>query len=266
VSQRKAKKQPTRLGGSSVENPQMNTVPLRDLLLAQQAELLTGLDTARKVVKHPTDLGTIVEVDWCGAFAKFLPERYAVSKATVVDARACCSDAIDLVVHDAIHSPLLFERNGVKYIPTESVYAVFEIKQELTKEYIVYAAEKAESVRRLHRTSAPFINAGGQAQARAQFPIVAGILTTSPSWKDPLGSRLKAALAGLPADGQLDLGCALHAGGFAATYADDDVVIETSAPDAGLIFVLMRLFERLRVMGTVPAIDLQEWGRSIEPQ
>jgi hypothetical protein len=27
----------------------------------------------------------------------------------------------------------------------------------------------------------------------------------------------------------------------------------------------MRLFERLRLMGTVPAIDLNEWGRSLEP-
>jgi hypothetical protein len=243
----------------------MKTVKLRELLLAQQAELVTGLDTARGVVEHPTDLGTIVEIDWCAAFKRFLPERYAVNKATIVDADGNRSDAIDLVVHDAIHSPLLFEKHGVRYLPAESVYAVFEIKQELNKDYVGYAAEKAASVRGLRRTSAPFINAGGEVEARELFPIVAGILTTSSSWKDPLGPRLRSALAGRPDGGRLDLGCALHHGGFAATYSDGGVSIETSASDAGLIFILMRLFERLRLMGTVPAIDLHEWGRSLEP-
>jgi hypothetical protein len=244
----------------------MKTVKLRELLLAQQAELVTGLDTARRVVEHPTDLGTIVEIDWCAAFGKFLPERYAVNKATIVDADGNRSDAIDLVVHDAIHSPLLFEKNGVRYIPAESVYGVFEIKQELSKPHVGYAAEKAASVRALRRTSAPFINAGGTVEARQLFPIVAGILTTSSSWQDPLGSRLQNALTGVEVDGRLDLGCALHHGGFAVTYRDGGISIEKSTSDAGLIFVLMRLFERLRLMGTVPAIDLHEWGGSIEPR
>lgn len=244
----------------------MKTVKLRELLLAQQAELVTGLDTARGVIEHPTDLGTIVEIDWCAAFRKFLPERYAVNKATIVDADGKRSGAIDLVVHDTIHSPLFFEKHGVRYIPAESVYAVFEIKQELNKEYVGYAAEKAESVRSLRRTSAPFIDAGGHAEARVLFPIVAGILTTESTWKDPLGDRLRAALVDVSDDGRLDLGCALHHGGFAATYTDVGVELETSAVDASLIFVLMRLFERLRLMGTAPAIDLHEWGRSIEPQ
>lgn len=242
----------------------MKTVNLRELLLAQQAELVTGLDTARRVVEHPTDLGTIVEIDWCAAFRKFLPERYAVNKATIVDADGNRSDAIDLVVHDTIHSPLFFEKHGVRYIPAESVYAVFEIKQELTKDHVEYASEKAASVRGLRRTSAPFINAGGEVEARKLFAIVGGILTTSSSWKDPLGARLCSALDQCSDEGRLDLGCALHHGGFAAAYSDGGVSIETSAADAGLIFVLMRLFERLRLMGTVPAIDLHEWSRSVK--
>lgn len=58
--------------------------------------------------------------------------------------------------------------------------------------------------------------------------------------------------------------CALHHGGFAVTYDSDEVNLEASDQDAGLIFVLMRLFERLRPIGTVPAIDLHVWGKSIE--
>jgi hypothetical protein len=240
-------------------------VNLRDLLLAQQTELLSGLDAVRGVVKHPTDLGTITEIDWCGAFGKFLPERYAVNKATIIDCNGDESDAIDLVVYDKFHSPLLFERNGVRVLPAESVYAVFEIKQELSKAYIDYAGEKAASVRRLHRTSVPFTNAGRAADAVDLFPIAAGILATGSAWKsDPIGKHLRKALAGLPPEGQLDVGCALHHGAFAARYEAAGVAVEVSDQDAGLIFVLMRLFELLRPMGTVPAIDLHAWGRSIE--
>lgn len=237
---------------------------LRELLLAQQAELIAGLDAVRGVVEHPTDLGTITEIDWCGAFRKFLPTRYSVNKATIVDSNGDASDAIDLVVYDEIHSPLLFEKNGVLYIPAESVYAVFEIKQELTKDYIEYAGAKAASVRRLHRTSAEFNSAGEVQGPRRLSPIIAGVLATSSTWKDPLGERLHAALGSRPEDERLDLGCALHHGGFAVTYERNDLSLEVSDQDAGLIFVLMRLFERLRPIGTVPAIDLHVWGKSIE--
>lgn len=237
---------------------------LRELLLAQQAELVAGLDAVRGVVEHPTDLGTITEIDWCGAFRKFLPTRYSVNKATIVDSNGEASDAIDLVVYDEIHSPLLFEKNGVLYIPAESVYSVFEIKQELSKEYIEYAGAKAASVRRLQRTSAEFNSAGDLQRPRTLSPIIAGVLATSSTWKDPLGEHLHAALAARPEEERLDLGCALHHGGFAVSYHGNEVNLEVSDQDAGLIFVLMRLFERLRPIGTVPAIDLQVWGKSIE--
>lgn len=235
---------------------------LRELLLAQQAELLAGLSSVRGVVEHPTDLGTLTEVDWCHAFRRFLPARYSVNKATIVDADGEASDAIDLVVYDEIHSPLLFEKNGVRYVPAESVYGVFEVKQDLTRAYIEYAGEKAASVRRLRRTSAAFTSAGSRKEAVTPHPIIAGILATSSTWEDPLGESLLGALASLEPEARLDLGCALHHGGFAVTY-DHDVTVEASDDDAGLIFVLMRLFERLRPMGTVPAIDLEVWGQSI---
>lgn len=238
---------------------------LRGLLLAQQAELLASLDAARGVVKHPTDLGTITEIDWCKAFRNFLPSRYAVNKATIIDSNGETSDAIDLVVYDEMQSPLLFEKNDVRYIPAESVYAVFEIKQELTKPYVTYAGKKAASVRRLHRTSVEFPSAGNVQKAITPQRIIAGVLATSSKWKEPFGAKLTGALASLPEDERLDLGCVLHDGGFEVAYDDGGgVTLEASDDDAGLIFVLMRLFERLRPMGTVPAIDLQLWGKSVK--
>ncbi len=110
----------------------------------------------------------------------------------------------------------------------------------------------------------PFKNAGQDAKPSNPSRIAAGILTTESSWKrDPLGRQLKNVLAGVPGEGRLDVGCALHHGGFRASYQGQAVDLEVSDADAGLIFVLMRLFELLRPMGTVPAIDLEAWGSSI---
>jgi hypothetical protein len=179
----------------------MKSVRLRELLLAQQAELVTGLDTARGVVEHPTDLGTIVEIDWCAAFKKFLPERYAVNKATIVDAEGNRSDSIDLVVHDAIHSPLLFEKGGVRYLPAESVYAVFEIKQDLNKNHVGYAAEKAASVRGLRRTSAPFINAVARLRRASSSRSLQGFSRRRRTGKIHSGHAFEARSPGAPTRG-----------------------------------------------------------------
>lgn len=61
------------------------------------------------------------------------------------------------------------------------------------------------------------------------------------------------------------LGCVITDGSFEATYdANGGVTLDRSKPQASLMFFLLRLFEHLRQMGTVPAIDLREYGRSLE--
>ena len=44
--------------------------------------------------------------------------------------------SIDIIIYDTHFSPLVFELGEQKYIAVESVYAVFEVKQDLTKEHI----------------------------------------------------------------------------------------------------------------------------------
>jgi hypothetical protein len=55
----------------------------------------------------------------------------------------------------------LLNRDGVLYVPAESVYAIIEVKQELSRTYIKYAGDKIKSVRCLKRTSVPIPHAGG---------------------------------------------------------------------------------------------------------
>lgn len=238
---------------------------LESLLLGLQERLAVELNTGRDLIGHSGAKGIVSESEWCKTISSFLPNRYEVTKAMIIDAAGATSDEIDLVIYDRHHSPLLFEQEDFRYIPAESVYAVFEVKQELDRGNIEYAIEKARSVRKLRRTSAPFVNAGGEVEARALFRITAGILATSSPWSPPLGSSLEEALHCPDEDGRLELGCSIADGSFEATYSDSgDATLERSKPEASLMFFLLRLFEHLRQMGTVPAIDLRQYGRSLE--
>jgi hypothetical protein len=55
----------------------------------------------------------------------------------------------------------------------EYIYAVFEVKQGLTRQLIRDAGRKAASVRSLRRTSVPIISAGGPRAAIAPGQILA---------------------------------------------------------------------------------------------
>jgi hypothetical protein len=64
------------------------------------------------------------------------------------------SRQIDVAIFDRLYSPLLFPSDsGGLHIPAESVYAVFEVKQDLNQRLIRDAGRKAASVRHLRRTS-----------------------------------------------------------------------------------------------------------------
>lgn len=239
-------------------------VDLRDLFLSLQNELAAQLEGSRAVLKHPSALGSVTEDGWRQMLA-YLPKRYCVSKAFIVDSKGGQSEEIDLVIYDQQYSPFLFKRESAVLIPAESVYAVFEVKQRLNANTVRYASQKAASVRKLLRTSVRITHAGGKHEPRTPFPILSGLLCLQSAWKkSPLGKKLIEELAKSPPEGRLDLLCALRHGSAEVTYGDmGHVTLDTSVSDAALIFFFLRLLERLQGLGTVPAMDLRAYGRSL---
>ena len=235
-------------------------VRVSDLFLAKQREMLERLLGARRVVAHPGEKGTATEENWRELLSAYLPNRYEVDKAFVVDVDGQRSQQIDVIVFDQQYSPVLFETGGVRFIPAENVYAVFEVKQELDRRNLDYAARKVESVRRLRRTSAPIVHAGGEYEPRAPFRILGGILATASAWSRPFDKPLTEALKVLPAEGRVDIGCMLEQGAFEATYAEGiEVRVDVDLADVSLVSFLFKLLRALQRMGTVPAIDFEEW-------
>lgn len=240
-----------------------SSVPvLRRLFLGHQDQLRAALGADRQAVDHPALKGGASEGHWRTLLDTHLPRRYRVATGVVVDCDGGQSEQIDIIIHDAHYCPVFRDQAGVSFVPAESVYAVLEAKQEVNALYLRAAAEKAESVRRLRRTSAPIFERGKEKPPRDLPPILAGVVALASNWVDGLGSSFCEQLAVHTELRMLNVGCALHAGAFEVPEgcAVTDVVV--SPADTALVAFFLTLVRRLQRLATVPAVDWQAYERA----
>ena len=234
-------------------------IQIKRSLLGVQKVLESKLDLAKISIEHAPSKGEVFEDHWISVFRSYLPNRYQVSSGFIVDCDGNTSDQIDIVIYDKQYTPTLLDQQDQRYIPAEAVYAVFEVKPHIDKDYLIYAGEKAKSVRKLKRTSVSISHAGGSYKPKEPFPITAGIVAKTVNWSDGLG---KSFVENLPNDNLtfLDCGCALASGTF--DHFDGELIINTN--EAALIYFLFRLLGKLQSLGTVPAIDWMAYAQSLK--
>lgn len=117
-------------------------INIREIFLGLQEQMRSKLSLNRTILTHPVSKGDASELEWVDMLGGYLPKRYQVEKAFVIDYEGGVSDQIDIVIFDRHFSPFLLRQNGATYIPAESVYAVIEVKQELSPKNTRYAAQK----------------------------------------------------------------------------------------------------------------------------
>lgn len=252
------------------ERPALEPFDLTAAFAAQEQQLAATLGVGNALTDHGALVGSGTEHGWSALLSRFLPGRYGVATGKVIDSQGHQSQQIDLIVHDTFYSPLMFTVGDATFVPAESVYAIFEVKQTLGKEHLNAAAAKAESVRRLHRTSAVIPNQFRQTITKDlnTIPILAGILTSRSDWTIPFTDVLRQHLAEQTGDRVIDLGCALGAGAFdtqrePAPSERKLLELTTSVADRSLSFFAMRLLYRLQQLGTVGAIDYETYAEPI---
>lgn len=237
----------------------MNKINLKDLFSNLQDELLSKLKVG-KAIPHSTTKGDDTELNWLEVL-KSLPSRYQVNKGFVIDGDGNLSEQIDAIIYDRYYSPLILRRDSVLYVPAESVYAILEVKQSLSKENVEYAGKKAKSVRELKRTSAPVRQIDGSLKRRDKlFPILAGILTADSDWSPPFGQKFEDTLNSLDSNSKLDLGISLKNGSFECSYTESgELILEISKPEVSLINFFIKLTKQLQLLGNAPGIDLDAY-------
>ena len=261
-------------------------VSLKKLFQGLQSEMVAQMCTNRESINHSGTMGDSFEHIWINWLNTYLPGRYCVDKAIIIDSKGQTSDQIDLVIYDQTYTPFVFNQNGAKYIPAEGVYAIFEVKPDINKKYIMYAGDKIASVRKLYRTSSSIIDRGQKKDPRSLTKILGGILTLETKIKDRTIEKHINTLKGLKS---IDIGCAANYKSFYVDYISIDNLgnkVESSEEHNNLILEfyndrkidsiefsykynsLVTFFLQLtrylqQSIGTVAAIDLSEYAKAI---
>lgn len=270
----------------------MNKIDLKLLFEGLQNQMISQLNTNRQFITHPGSKGDALENAWIEWLQKYLPNRYSVDKAIVIDSDGNTSHQMDIVIYDNWYTPFIFSQNGFHYIPAEGVYAVFEVKPDINgsvdgKSYIQYASEKIESVRVLKRTSTSMINSGTPMKARALTKIVGGILSSTNSFTHKDNNTIEKHINEHIGFKGIDIGCIADYGSFYVDYTGKENMELTEVKDFSdrytdyynsrkfnkiifsdtnnsLVSFFLQLTRYLQqAIGTVPAIDLNAYSKSI---
>ena len=262
-------------------------IDLRGLFTGLQKQMETSLSVNRAIISHSGSKGDATEQHWTNFLRTYLPDRYKVDKAIVIDSTGNVSNQMDIVIYDGMYTPFIFNQDNFLYIPAESVYAVFEVKQDAVGN-IEYAAKKVESVRKLKRTSIAMVASGRRTEAAPLTKIIGGILTTTSSYAD--NETIKHHLNNLKGYQTLDLGCLCDSGSFYVDYEEQEPEgmykpknieekrehikqlyesrkvkdINFSDKDVSLFTFFLQLVSYLKSIGTVPAIDINEYLKAID--
>jgi len=271
----------------------MNNIDLKQMFKGLQDQMTSQLNTNREFITHPGSKGDSLENAWIGWLRKYLPNRYDVDKAIIIDHEGNTSHQIDLVIYDNWFTPFIFSQNGFHYIPAEGVYAVFEVKPDISgsvadQTYIDYAGKKIESVRQLKRTSTNMINSGSKLPARPLTKIIGGILTSTNSFTHKKNDTIIKHLSKQVFFRGLDIGCIADYASFYIDYdgqedtnlkkpAEFDIRYENyyksrqvrkvifSDSSNSLVSFFLQLTRYLQqAIGTIPAIDLNAYSKSID--
>lgn len=268
-----------------------NTINIQSLFNGLQKQMEAQLNTNRDNILHPGTKGDSLENVWIEWLRKYMPNRYSIDKAIIIDSEGQLSDQIDLVIYDQQYTPFVFTQNGVHYIPAEGVYAVFEVKPDLEGSCIIngksishieYAGRKIESVRKLKRTSTKIIDRGVSRDARPLTKILGGILTSVNSYKK--NGTIEKHFKNLIGLKSIDMGCAVEFGSFYINHIGEENKtidnlneriqgyyeerkydeINFSGRENSLVTFFLQLSRYLQQsIGTVAAIDFNAYANQV---
>lgn len=230
--------------------PKLPTV--KELFGERQRQTESDLLSARSLIRHTTAKGDRSEDIWCNILSAYLPARYDVRSAFVIDSLGNYSEQIDLVVHDRFYTPFVFVFGGYEIIPIEAVYAVFEVKQDLRLQNVRAAQNKVKSVRKLKQCHAPT----QQVPNPKKNQILGGLLATQTTTKSLLDEGEVSRFMNSDNDAGLNFICVAQDGLITDLPNEPRLTIIDEAPVAAFP---IKLAGAMQWLGTVSPIDLQAY-------
>lgn len=126
-----------------------NKVLLKDLIISAGKQLRTEFEEIRANNPHAGDSGTEVEMILKKFLDDRLPKRFGVESGFVVGQDGIVSRQTDLIVFDALNSPVYRKGPKTHILHRDNVAVALEVKSKLNKEELKDAAKKIASVKKL---------------------------------------------------------------------------------------------------------------------
>lgn len=116
-------------------------------------QMRSDIEKARKATTHPGLKGLSFEETFRIFLREYLPKTLDISTGILVDANGNSSRQIDIIISDAVKTPIFYKSGEIRVIPIECAYAAIEIKANLDSNEIDRIFQNMKSVRYLEKKS-----------------------------------------------------------------------------------------------------------------
>lgn len=120
-----------------------------DSLKAAAKKMMIDFEDVTSKIEHKGERGNSREELLLTYLRGYFPNKYQISKGSIIDINGTQSKQQDFIIYDAFNSPILMNMDSTKIIPIESVYATIEIKSSLNKATLLESIKNVKSVRTL---------------------------------------------------------------------------------------------------------------------
>lgn len=129
-----------------------NNMNIRDLISQAGKQLRAEFEEIRSSVPHFGESGAEAEEILRRFLDSHLPKRYKATTGLAIDTQNRISKQTDVIIYDALNSPVYRQGPRVAIIPSDNVAAVIEVKSMLNKAELGDGAEKIASVKSLSKS------------------------------------------------------------------------------------------------------------------
>jgi hypothetical protein len=140
-------------GSTSPKRGEAMEKPTRVSLLDSARKLMiTEFDGAKADIPHYGERGAEVEKILIKWLENYLPKRFGVCSGFIIDDGDKISPQTDVIIYDALNSPVLRHSDKSLILPADNVAVAIEVKSRLTKDAFIDASNKIKEIKSLGKT------------------------------------------------------------------------------------------------------------------
>lgn len=125
---------------------------IQELISQTGKHLRNEFENIKNSNPHFAERGAEAEIILQDFLNSHLPQRFAAASGIIIDHQNSISSQTDVIIYDAINSPIYRKGERVLILPNDNVASAIEVKSSLSKKELQDAAEKIASVKKLRKT------------------------------------------------------------------------------------------------------------------